>query len=357
MNDAKLDKLERRLLLIEKALETSEGKTRIELAETTFKTVLDADYHLDDKASRILSAMAFFTAAAAAIFAKAYTPSLSENELRTRIGRALSQYAIQDSSVVDGVINNLRATSVQLFGYDLSLVAFLGYMIFAVVSAGFYLAALGPSLNKPSEWLASAQKVQSRLFYDFIAQVDNTVWTQQWSQGTAPIANLQSEFERNYIFESRLLAEKARAKYLWLSFGALFLRLALLCLIVLAASLFASRIRTVQLLSMFGCALLIGVFAFQNVTKTRKPKLRNLLNPWTGFLVIGIVLLLSYCVLILTNARLAVFVAGAFLAGAVFMSLRLIAELKRRPFCEHCSLSWLMGTLLSALVGIVALVY
>jgi len=37
---------------------------RIQLVETSFKTVLASDLHEDDKAGRILSAMAFLTAAA-----------------------------------------------------------------------------------------------------------------------------------------------------------------------------------------------------------------------------------------------------------------------------------------------------
>src|SRR5437763_2496252 len=202
----------------------------IQLAETTFKAVLDADYHLDDKASRILSAMAFLTAAAAAIFAKAY------------------------SSGIPGT------TRVLVFGWDLSLVAFLSYMLLVLIGAAFYLAALGPALNKPSGWLISgASEVRSRLFYDFIARVHPDAWSRYWKSLTAEV--LQNKIQEDYIFESRLLAEKARAKFLWMSFGSVFFRVALICLINLVASLFFANVTMVRFISISGSMFLLCVFA------------------------------------------------------------------------------------------------
>ena len=69
----------------------------MDLAESSFKAVLDADYHLDDKASRILSTMAFLTAAAAAVFSKAYLPSNGcETESRKRaIGNRRDRFGVR----------------------------------------------------------------------------------------------------------------------------------------------------------------------------------------------------------------------------------------------------------------------
>jgi len=64
--------IEQRLAEVEAKLQESSKPKLIALGEISFKTVLEADVHLDNKASRILGAMAFLTAAAAAIFAKAY---------------------------------------------------------------------------------------------------------------------------------------------------------------------------------------------------------------------------------------------------------------------------------------------
>jgi hypothetical protein len=361
MSDEKIEDLERRLLLVENALENSEGVKRVELAEATFKTVLDADYHLDDKASRILSAMAFFTAAAAAIFAKAYSSTMPQYELRSRIAKALAPFTIQgapsSTTVVDSVISNIAAPSAQLFGHDLSLIAFLGYMLFVIISAGFYLAALGPSLNKPSGWLASTKTIRSRLFYDFIAQVNENDWSEHWTSATAPIASLHQEFQDNYVFESRLLAEKARAKYLWLSFGSLFLRLALLCLIVLTVSLFASRTQTVGVLSTLGCALLFVVFVFQNITKTSKPKIQDLLGLWTACLMSATLLLVSFSVLLGVDAKLNLFAAAAVFSGGLVTLLRSLDQIIQRPVRKVPTVSWIILAMALVVAGILILIY
>src|SRR5436190_19060038 len=62
----RLDKLEA------KTANQSEAK-RFDLSEKLINGLLAANEHLDDKAGRILSAMAFLTAAAAATFTKAYS--------------------------------------------------------------------------------------------------------------------------------------------------------------------------------------------------------------------------------------------------------------------------------------------
>jgi preprotein translocase subunit Sss1 len=359
MSDERLNELENRLAKLEGAIENSDGVNRIELAEATFKTVLDADYHLDDKASRILSAMAFFTAAAAAIFAKAYSATTTQDELRSRVASGIAPFTVQGASsaaVVESVINSVQRPTAQILGYDLSLLAFLGYMFSAIVSAGFYLAALGPSLNRPSKWLASTKTIRSRLFYDFIAQVDEAVWNEQWTSASAPMPSLLQEFQNNYVFESRLLAEKARAKYLWLSFGGLFLRLALLCLVVLSTSLFTSQARTVGWVSMLGCALLFAVFIFQNVTKTRKPKLRDLTSLWTACLISATLLLISFSILVRSNVRLNVFYAVLVFSAALVASLRVLDHMTRNPIHDEFSASWVIGTLTLLMIGTLLLI-
>jgi hypothetical protein len=367
MTTEQIRKLEERLSAVEQTVQSSSEPKFVDLAETTFKTVLDADYHLDDKASRILSAMAFLTAAAAAIFAKAYSPMLPQDDLRLRITKALSSFTIEgapsNSQAVESVVHGLQGSSAQLFGFELSLVAFLGYMLFALVAAGFYLAALGPSLNKPSTWLVSGKQIRSRLFYDFIGQVDSDDWQQYWeSYGPSKTLALQAKFENDYIFESRLLAEKARDKFLWLSFGALFLRLALLCLIVLVASLFSVKAQIAWFLSVAGCALLVGVFAFQNITKTPKDPTtkrlsKRLLGVWPVCLLLIILLLLSYLVLIALNAKLMAFGAVALFALAL-LTLRLaLIDVRKHKFNEPLPLSLILATVLLLLSGAAALAY
>jgi hypothetical protein len=270
--EEKIDALSKRLDDIEARQAESKRRQKIDLAEASFKTVLDADYHLDDKASRILSAMAFLTAAAAAIFAKAY------------------------SSGTPG------APRILVFGVDLSLVAFLAYMVFVLIGAGLFLAALGPALNKPSGWLISgASDVRSRLFYDFIARVHSDAWSQYWNSLTAE--ELQNRIQQDYVFESRLLAEKARAKFLSMSFGSVFFRLALIWLIILVASLFSSNATIVQFISIFGSMALLVVFAFERLTQPPRPQKDQILDSWLLWLITLIIFLFVGLVLTLISAR------------------------------------------------------
>lgn len=208
---------------------------KLKLAEVSFKTVLDADVHQDNKASRILGAMAFLTAAAAGIFARAYPAS----PLPTPI-------------------------NIPLLGTDVRLTAFVGYILFVLIGAALYLAALGPSLNIP-DWLRGntssqpgrseqGQRVLSLLFFNAIGSLDATTWEQHWAQ-LSP-ADLQQELLNSYIREARLIAQKAQAKVGWMSVGSICFRIALAFLAVLLGGLFGDR----QIIVPIVCLSLGGLF-------------------------------------------------------------------------------------------------
>lgn len=273
--DEAVRELQSKVAALEEKINKASPPKLIELAETSFKSVLDADYHLDDKASRILSAMAFLTAAAAAIFAKAYSPAIPISELQSKVTQSLSPFIDQQSlpAVTANVVQGFHKTGAFVLGVDMSLLTFFGYVLFVLVGAAFYLAALGPSLNKPSEWVGSgSDKIQSRLFYDFIAQAKRTAWKAYWKGGDEAehqqkLQEIETEMEGDYIFESHLLAEKAKAKFLLMSLGSICFRAAILCLIALVASLFADSLRLTRMLTFFGWSLMFGVLAFEHLIR------------------------------------------------------------------------------------------
>jgi hypothetical protein len=209
----------------------------LKLAETTFKTVLDADVHQDNKASRVLSAMAFLTAATAAVFGRAYPASV-----------ALPPLLLPGTSL------------------DLRPITFVCYLILVLIGSALYLSALGPSLNIPP-WLRArpgSRKVKSLLFFNAIASTDESSWQQLWARDSA---ELQRRMLESYIDESRLIAQKAQAKFVLMSLGSLSFRLALISLGVLAATLFSGE-RLVFSFALSACALICFVFAF---TTWRRP--------------------------------------------------------------------------------------
>lgn len=291
--------LESRVVALEEKIDQASPPKLIELAETSFKTVLDADYHLDDKASRILSAMAFLTAAAAAIFAKAYSPSLG-NDYERKIATALSPYVDQATltAATGSVLQSLKPSTAYILGLDVSLLSFICYMFFILIGAAFYLAALGPSLNKPETWFTTGSSdIKSRLFYDFIGVLTADAWEKHWVGATPQErklkpGQLQTKMENDFVFETRLLAEKARGKYLWMSIGSVCFRLAILFLIPLVASLFSSNLKIVRLVSIIGAALIIGVYVFAQITRPPRPQQVRDLHSWLVWLIAIEVLLL-----------------------------------------------------------------
>lgn len=196
-------------------------ETRLKLAETSFKTVLEADVHQDNKANRILAAMAFLTAATAAIFNKAYSATTPTAEASTS----------QQPQLI-------------LWDLNISLVAFTAYMFFVLLGAALYLIALGGgALNLPARFgsgSGSGSTVKSLLFFEKIGALNEDTWKGHWSTSTS-IETLQTQMFDNYIFETRLIAEKVRAKVFWMYVGTTLFKAALLSLIILIASLFASN--------------------------------------------------------------------------------------------------------------------
>lgn len=233
--------LESRVSALEAKVDNSEALKINKLAETSFKTVLDADIHLDNKASRILSAIAFLTAAASAIFARAYYPVQITPELQQVITRSLSPYlnAAQIFSTVSTVTQNLQKLRLSLFGFDLALLSFSAYIFFVILGSALYLAALGPSLNLQGEFRKQHKdkSVKSLLFFDKIAEINKDKWLNYWADNTA--YQLLEDQKNNFIYETYLIAQKTKTKVQLMSIGSICFRLGFFCLVPLIASLFS----------------------------------------------------------------------------------------------------------------------
>lgn len=212
---------------------------RVKLVEASFKTVLDADLHEDDKAGRILTAMAFLTTAAAVIYNVAYpfnTPTTA------------------------------RGASLTLLSLNISVLALYLYIFFVLVGAIFYLGALGPSLNKPTK---PKEEVPSLLFFHSIASLENEKWSDHWKDHS--MKELQEQMVQNYIKECLLIAQKVNAKVTLMSWGSIFFRVAILFFVVLMAALFSPDSGVVGLVFLFGLFGLFFSFAFVSGTLPRQP--------------------------------------------------------------------------------------
>ena len=264
----------------------------IDFAEKSFKTVLEADIHQDNKAGRILSAMAFLSAAAASIFAKVYSASSSNSEIQQKLAQGLSPILnAADLHVINDLALSLQRPHATLFGIDWALMSFLIYIICILIGASFYLAALGPSFNIPSQLhhVEGHTTPKSLIFFRSIAEVSPAQWLEYW-RSKNPV-ELQTEFENNYLFETHLIAEKTQTKVDFMSLGNVFFKLAFLFLAFLISSVFSYDLGLVRLIITVSTVLLtVTLFIDRYLHSPEGSILKKLLLLIPVWILIGAVL-------------------------------------------------------------------
>jgi hypothetical protein len=248
-----------------------------ELSEKVINGLLAVNEHFDDKASRTLSAMAFLTAAAAAIFTKAYSPNPPTELIRRKLYEALpTTVGVDVTNAISKATWDVPHASI--WGVEWPLATFSVYMLLVFVGAVLYLTALGPFLNISKAWRSKirpnrvtdkSQELPSLLFFYFVAEVGEEEWKEYWEKDRTP-ETLEREITSSYIKESRKIAQNARAKYTYLSVGSVFFILAIFCLMALVAGILSSDNKVAWLLTMIGG--IAWSMTLAGVTKVRPPK-------------------------------------------------------------------------------------
>lgn len=244
---------------------------KIETARASFKEVLASDEHEDGKAQRILTAMAFLTAAAGFIFGHVKSVDLNFP-----------------------VINNI------------GFAPFSFFMFVATMIAGtlFLLAALGPRFNIPTPWRNrnAGGYPRSLLFSQLIIEESQEKWTSHWTNSTPE--KLNSELASNYAFEAYLLSQKVGFKVGSMKVGKVFYKVALGFLGLLMIPVFTTDERLVYSVSAW---LICGVVLQELLERLTSPPAWQF-NQWTKLksrvfwnrdvlsldLVIGLVLLAGF---------------------------------------------------------------
>lgn len=319
-------------------------KDRLDMAETMFRSVMDVDTHLDNKAQRTLGAIAFLTAATAAIFTTAYKPVVVRTSLgnvpvamasaaaspqasaATGVapvvaaevqqiaepmpigsrGAARDVRARLDSALVSAPTQYARGRFRQFWGFATPLICFFGFVVSVLVSVALYLAALGPTFHLRLRKTKAASAVgsglptlrsggeqtaepppddlhrvaldperpgahedsthaESLLFFRSIAAMPMDVLLRAWNVAdpTEPVADLRRRLLESYVYEAQVVSQKAVAKFRWLSAGSILLRVALIFLGLLVASLVADVDRQFVVLASLALCGLFGAFAFE----------------------------------------------------------------------------------------------
>lgn len=139
----------------------------------SYREVLDATKHQDDKVGRFLTAIAFLTAATITF--------------GTRSDVLDIRYA------VDGLL-------------PLPALLFAGFLLLVVIAVVFLLMALGQALRPPTG------KKESYLFFLLIARLPIEQWRARWSDGVRT-ADLQRAITADLVAESYNIAVRAEKKY------------------------------------------------------------------------------------------------------------------------------------------------
>ena len=71
-------------------------------------------------------------------------------------------------------------------------------------------------------------------------------WKDHWRN--TPIEVLRFKFTEDYVQETKFLADKAYAKFYWMSFGSIFFRLGLVAFILFIAVFFQPTLRSLNYL-------------------------------------------------------------------------------------------------------------
>jgi hypothetical protein len=276
MSTPEIKGLQSRITALEAKVDGHSEPKLIDLSEKVITDTLEVNQHFDDKASRILSAMAFLTAAAAAIFTKAYSPSPPAELIRPDFTNAINKVSWDMPHATLG-------------GIEWSLVSFSLYMLFVLVGAVLYLTALGPFLNISQAWRREIRpdrstdkslKLSSLAFFYFISEVDEKEWEEYWKPPVRTPENLQEELADNYIKEARKVAQNAKVKYTYLSVGSLFFIVAIFFLMALIAGLLSTDNRVVWFLTMVGG--IVWATTLAGVTKVRPPRETKTHWIWVG---------------------------------------------------------------------------
>jgi hypothetical protein len=179
-------------------------------AQRSLEAVTHLTEYQDDKANRILTAMAFMSAFAAVVFA--VVPS--------RYSLAMPLILLRAGLLWEACLLFV------LYG------AFIVYALTLTIGVAFILHAVRPRFNVPTAWKPDGSKPASYLFFEKITEVSPADWANAFAN--AKENEILAAQAKNSVLETYLIADKIGLKMQWLSRGV---RLFFVSTIVLAVLL------------------------------------------------------------------------------------------------------------------------
>lgn len=194
----------------------SQGDLSLLLVQTarSLETVTKLTQYEDEKANRLLTAIAFVSAFVATLFATI------------------------PSRFPPGSITLLWSQSIHYRAVVLAsvYVLFCIYAVLIGLGVAFIVHGVRPRFMTPKDW-RSGEKPKSLLFFQRIIETEPTEWARAFSQVTGD--DLSMVYIKNSIMETYLIAQKIDLKVRWLTrgvacfFSAAVVVIPLICAIVL----------------------------------------------------------------------------------------------------------------------------
>jgi hypothetical protein len=166
----------------------SETDQKLDMIDYSYKEVLDATKHQDDKIGQLLTSIAFLTAA------------------------TLALAALESGNFIT------RTFAVNPYKLPLALITLIAFLVGVAWSVMLLLASLStplrvpglirPKRDKPIEWVRGVRT--SQIYFYEISQVSVDQWEDKWG---APVEELKQERLRSLIRETHNLGVRTRAKY------------------------------------------------------------------------------------------------------------------------------------------------
>lgn len=242
---------------------------RQKLAQQVFDTIIKANEHQDNKASRIIGSVSFLLAASGAVLSFSLPTSGGTDRVRS-------------------LLNSPEQTYV--FGVHPALLSFSIFVGFVVIGVLLYLNALGPSfnwkrekepqdLNKTESTILFFEEVGKHRPIDLIDHISNS-----------PLDDVKRQIIGNLAAESVLVAQKLKGKVAFLQVGSIFFRFGIPWLIPLLVSNYSRSVRV----TLLTYALAISIPLFSMAWFEYKPHQINKgsAEAWRNYLIIGILILL-----------------------------------------------------------------
>lgn len=187
-----------------KIVDQTNFNTYHSLTARSLDSVINLTEYEDQKANRILTAIAFLSALSGIIFSA-----------------LLPKYK-------DGTILLLKHWDWSVWSYYIS---FGAYVVCLILGAGLVIYAISPRFNNPPSWRKDdpVSVPGSLLFFEKILEIRPKLWVDFFKN--KPFSDLQTKYIKGNIAESYIISQKIRDKLVYLQPGIRFLNIAVFLLI------------------------------------------------------------------------------------------------------------------------------